>query len=187
MGNRFVWQKDGFTLRLAEKGDAENYYTQNFCPLDKEAARLTGCKETFTKERVISFFLQSIEDKDRYFFLIFAPDGRIIGESVIHEIDRELRSANFRIAIFHPEERGRGIGTWATELTRDFAFEELRLHRLELDVYSFNPRAETVYRKAGFQKEGVRRDAVLDGDTFADDIIMAILEEDWRKIKKQSS
>ena len=63
---------------------------------------------------------------------------------------------NFRIGISHSEERGKGIGTWATEVTRDFAFEKLKLHRLELEVYSFNPRAERAYLKAGFRKEGVR-------------------------------
>ena len=38
------------------------------CPLDKEVARLTGCKEVFTKEEVTSFFLKSIEEDNRYFF-----------------------------------------------------------------------------------------------------------------------
>ena len=77
--------------------------------------------------------------------------------------------------------RGRGIGSWAIAKTRDFAFEQLKLHRLELDVFSFNPRAEHAYQKAGFRREGVLRDAVRDGETYADDILMAILEEDWRK------
>lgn len=177
------WEKDGYTIRLAEKWDAEAYYTQNYCPLDKEVARLTGCKESFTKEEVVSFFLRSVEEDDRYFFLILSPDGQIIGESVINEIDWDLRCANFRIAIFHPAQRGKGIGTWATEVTRDFAFAQLKLHRLELDVYSFNPRGEKAYLKAGFKREGVLRDAVLDGNQFADDILMAMLESDWRKIK----
>ena len=66
---------------------------------------------------------------------------------------------------------------------RDFAFEVLGLHRLELEVFSFNPRAQAVYRKAGFRVEGVRRDAVLDGQTYADAIEMAILEEEWRALK----
>lgn len=86
-----------------------------------------------------------------------------IEETVINEIDRKLRCANFRIGLFHGTQRRKGIGTWATEVTRDFAFEQLRLHRLELDVYSFNPRAERAYAKAGFKREGVLRDAVLDG------------------------
>ena len=180
---RAVWEKNGFVIRLAETGDAEDYYAQNYCPLDKEVARLTGCKESFTKEEVISYFLNAVNEDDRYFFLIISPDSQIIGESVINEIDWNLRCANFRIGIFHSTERGKGIGTWATEVTRDFAFEQLKLHRLELDVFSFNPRAEKAYLKAGFKIEGILRDAILDGDKLADDILMAILEDDWRKIK----
>ena len=177
------WEKNGFIIRLARKEDGETYYEENFCPLDKDIARLTGCKESFTREEVISFFETSLEDENRVFFLIIAPDGSIIGESVINEIDWELRCANFRIAIFQLTKRDQGIGTWAVRITRDFAFEKLNLHRLELDLYSFNPRAEKAYLKAGFKKEGVRRDAVLDGDTYGDDIFMAILEEEWRAIK----
>lgn len=183
MKTRILGTKDGFVLRAAQQEDAIHYYEQNYHPLDEEVARLTGCKRTFTKEEVISFFLKSLQDEDRYFFLIIAPDGRIIGESVINEINRDLRCANFRIGIFHSAERGRGIGLWATELTRDFAFAELKLHRLELDVYSFNPRAEKVYLKAGFQREGVLRDAVLNDGQYADDILMALLEDDWKRIE----
>ncbi len=177
------YNKEGYGIRLAAKEDAENYYYQNYYPLDKEVARLTGSKEHFPKEEVIPFFLRSVAENTRFFFLIIAPDGRIIGETVINEIDWKLRCANFRIAIFQASERDKGIGSWATEVTRDFAFGTLKLHRLELDVYSFNPRAEKVYLKAGFRKEGIRRDAVTDGGSYADDILMAMLEEDWQKLK----
>lgn len=179
------WEKDGYVLRPARREDAEKYYTQNYNPLDREAARLTGCKESFSREEVVHFFLKSMEDADRCFFLLLAPDGRIIGESVLNEIDWELRSANFRTCIFPLAERGKGIGTWMVESIRDFAFEELKLHRLELDVFSFNPRAGKAYEKAGFRVEGVLRDAVKDGDAYGDDILMAILEDEW-KAEKQS-
>ncbi|GHV97811.1 hypothetical protein lacNasYZ03_18970 [Lactobacillus nasalidis] len=178
-----TWQKDGFTIRLAKANDVDDYYLQNYCPLDKEVARLTGCKEEFTKEEVTSFFLKAIKETDRYFFLILDPAGKIIGESVINEIDWDLRRANFRICIFHPAARGKGIGSWAVEVNRDFAFDQLQLHRLELDVFSFNPRAEKAYLRAGFKREGVLRDAVLDQGRYADDILMAILEDDWRRLK----
>lgn len=180
-----ISNKDGFLIRLAKAEDVTDYYEQNYCPLDPEVARLTGCKEVFTKEEVTSFFLKSLEEKDRYFFLVISPDGRIIGESVINEIDWDLRCANFRIGLYHTAERGKGIGTWVTEVTRDFAFEKLKLHRLELDVYSFNPIAEKVYRKAGFKREGVLRDTILDGDKYADDILMSILEDEWKALKTE--
>ncbi|MEG0527858.1 GNAT family N-acetyltransferase [Amedibacillus sp. YH-ame6] len=184
MNINIISEKDGYFIRLAKAEDITNYYEQNFNPLDKEVARLTGSKEVFTKEEVTSFFLKSLEDSARYLFLIIAPDGSIIGESVINEIDWDLRCANFRIGLFHRNVRGKGIGTWAIEVTRDFAFEKLKIHRLELDVYSFNPRAEKAYLKVGFKREGVLRDAVKDGDKYADVILMSILEDEWRSIKK---
>ena len=155
MDSKFIWKKDEYIIRLAKKEDAEKYYIENYCPLDK----------------------------DRVFFLLIAPDGRIIGESVINELDWELKSANFRIAIFHAEERENGLGSWATEITRDFAFEHLKLERLELSVFSFNPRAEKVYTKAGFKREEIVSNEVLDGDHYADEIVMAITEKEWREMK----
>lgn len=177
------WEKDGYTLRLARREDAVDYYEQNYNPLDGEVTRLTGSKSHFTREEVVGFFLRCVDADDRYDFLIIAPDGRIIGESVINEIDWDLRCANFRICLFHSAQSGRGIGTWAVKATRDFAFENLALHRLELDVFSFNPRAQRVYEKAGFRHEGVLRDAVMDGDKYADDVLMAILEHEWTAVK----
>ena len=176
------WEKDGFRMRPARMEEAERYYEQNFNPLDPETARMAGCKAAFSREEVLSFFRSAVESPDCCLFLVFAPDGRIIGESVINEIDFALRCANFRIAIYRPAERGRGIGSWMVQTTRDFAFEVLKLHRLSLDVFSFNTRAEQVYRKAGFQREGVLRDAVLDGGQYADDILMSMLEEDWKRL-----
>lgn len=179
-----IYEKDGYTLRPARVEDAECYYAENFAPLDAEVARLTGSRTNFTHDEVISFFLRCIEDNDRCDFLIVAPDGRIIGESVLNEINWDLRCANYRICLFHTAACGRGIGSWALEMTRDFAFEALKLHRLSLDVFSFNTRAEKAYQKAGFRREGVLRDTVWDSDGYADDILMAILEDEWRELKK---
>lgn len=47
----YIWKKDGYMLRLAKECDAEEYYEQNYNPLEKEVACLTGCKEHFEKEK----------------------------------------------------------------------------------------------------------------------------------------
>ena len=171
---------DGYTLRPGCAQDAEAYYSQNYCPLDPELARLTGCKPVFTREEVVGFFLRGIADEERRWLLLIAPDGRIAGESLLTEIDPQTRSANFRIALFSPTLRGRGLGTWMTRETLRLAFDRLHLHRVYLDVFSFNPRAERAYLAAGFTREGVLRDAIRDGDGYADDILMSILEDEWR-------
>jgi RimJ/RimL family protein N-acetyltransferase len=120
---------------------------------------LTGSKSRFTQDEVVGFFRKCVDSPDRYDFLILAPDGHIIGESVLNEIDPELRSANFRIGIFHSEGYGKGIGSWA-------------IH---------------TYEKTGFKHEGVLRDAVKDGDSYGDDILMAIPEDEWRQMKERMS
>ena len=171
MGKLRRWEKDGYVLRLAKKEDAQ------------ETARLTGCKSYFTKEEVVRFFEECTDSPDRYDFVIISPDGHIVGESVINEIDEELRSANFRIGLFHSDGCGKGIGSWAIEKTLEFAFDDIGLHRVALDVFSFNLRAIRAYEKAGFQHEGVLRDAVRDGEVFADDILMAMLEDEWRLMR----
>ncbi len=60
-----------------------------------------------------------------------------------------------------------------------FAFEQLGLNRVELEVYAFNPRAVRTYEKAGFRRDGVRRQALYRDGKFHDIYLMGILREDW--------
>ena len=54
------------------------------------------------------------------------------------------------------------------------------MHRIELEVYDFNPRAQHVYEKAGFMREGVRREVLLWDGEYHDAIVMSILEDEFR-------
>lgn len=179
-----VFHNDGCTLRPPLPEEAEEYARLLMSP-DPEVDRLTGTTETFTHDAVVSYFMRNFEDDTRRDFLILDSASRIIGKSVINEIDAETHSANFRIALFNSKDCSHGIGSWAVQQTVDYAFSELHLHRLSLDVFSFNPRAQHVYEKAGFVQEGVLRDAVIDpaDGSYADDILMAILEDEWRSRK----
>ena len=56
------------------------------------------------------------------------------------------------------------------------------MHRLELNVFSYNTQARRVYEKSGFRIEGIRRDAIMYGGKYEDDILMAMLEDEWNLI-----
>ena len=163
-----MFEKDGFCLRPPVKEDAEPYY-KNFDPLDGEAAYLTGSKACFSKAEVVGFFLKCLTDDTRQDFLLTAPDGQIIGEAVVNEIDWPTKTANFRLAIFRPEYRNKGLGTWMVNRVCGHAFREMGLAELTLEVFSFNPRAKHVYEKAGFR---VR-------EAEGEEIIMALAKEDF--------
>ena len=61
-----------------------------------------------------------------------------------------------------------------------FGFASLRLERIWLDVFDFNPGARRVYERVGFLHEGVLRPAIFREGQFFDDHRMAILSGEWR-------
>ena len=77
---------------------------------------------------------------------------------------------------------GKGCGTDAMRLALRFAFMELNLHRVTLDVFEYNPRAIRSYEKAGFREEGRRRQFILRNGRRWDEIEMGILREEWLKM-----
>jgi RimJ/RimL family protein N-acetyltransferase len=60
-----------------------------------------------------------------------------------------------------------------------YGFEVLGLHRIDLEVYSFNPRARHVYEKVGFVAEGVLRDALRWDGHWVDATVMSVLAPEW--------
>lgn len=187
MKQHYRFEKDGYILRSPYKEDANEYYLNNFQPLNQEVAKMTGSRLSYSYEEVTSFFESCIDDSTRYDFILIDSDDHIIGESVINEIDEDVRSANFRIVIFHPQSQGKGIGTWMIDQTLSFAFDVLHLHRVSLNVFSFNKRAIHAYQKAGFRIEGVLRDVIKNDHEYADDILMAILEDEWKFLQSSCS
>jgi RimJ/RimL family protein N-acetyltransferase len=104
--------------------------------------------------------------------------GGCVGEAVLNEWEPGNRSCSFRIAL-GPAGRGLGLGTEATRLILGYGFERLGMHRISLEVFSFNPRARRVYEKAGFRAEGVLRESLRYGGQWIDATVMSILASEW--------
>lgn len=138
--------------------------------------RLTGTHAAFTEDGVRDWLSSLASRDDRADWAILrAEDGEHIGEAVLNDLDEDNRSAGFRIALGAPRWFGRGYGTEATRAVLDHAFGTAGLHRVELEVFAFNPRAQRAYEKAGFVTEGRRRDALLWEGEWVDAIVMGCL------------
>lgn len=147
---------------------------------DAEVMRLTGTQQQFTLAQVEAFCRRVAEADDRADYAItLGDDPAYIGEVVLNEIDWENRTANFRIALAGQRYFGKGYGSEATRLIVDYGFKQLKLHRIELEVYDFNPRAQRVYEKAGFVREGVRRDVLLWDGEYHSAIVMSVLRHEY--------
>lgn len=157
---------------------------------DPESARLTGSShdagdlpawDEIAEAKFWDWYSTRNVQHDRLdLAIIDRASGQAVGEAVLNDWSEGNRSCNFRIAI-GPGGRDRGLGTEATRLIIGYGFERLGLHRIELQVYAFNPRARRVYEKTGFVVEGVLREALRWDDQWVDATVMSILATEWHR------
>lgn len=164
-------------LRPINQEDTELYYHQLFHP---ETRRLTGTQKHFTIEQISRYIDGKSQDASTVLLLIALRDSdTVIGDIALQDIDVMNRTANIRIAI-GADYQGSGYGSDAMKLMLDYGFGILNLNRIELNVYSYNDRAQHVYEKLGFVKEGVQREALYYNHEYHDSILMSMLQKEYR-------
>jgi RimJ/RimL family protein N-acetyltransferase len=168
---------DLVVLRPVDEGD---YEALAVAMADPDVVRLTGSHGEIGEEKAREWYRTRRDQTDRLdLAIVDKAAGVVVGEAVLNEWDPDNQSCNFRILI-GPSGQGRGLGTEATRLIVGYGIEQLRLHRISLGVYAFNPRAQRAYEKCGFVREGVHRDALHWEGAWHDAISMAILATDPR-------
>jgi RimJ/RimL family protein N-acetyltransferase len=121
------------------------------------------------------------------FHLRTLADDRLIGFVALHSVEWNNGAALLAIGIGEARYRGKGYGTDALQLILRFAFHELNLFRIGLDVIATNTRALRMYEKLGFQREGCMRGAVLRDGCRTDRILMGILRDEWSQMQETFS
>lgn len=128
----------------------------------------------------VEYWYQEV-DSDPFGWII-AWEGRCVGTARLHAFDEPNRRARYAIGLFSPLHRGRGIGTEATRFVLSYAFDVLHLHRVELRVLTFNHRAIACYERCGFVREGIEREGAWIGGQWCSDVLMSILEQEYRQV-----
>ena len=149
---------------------------------DSEIQQFLGRRHPMGRVQETEWLADQYKSETRYNLAIVLKDGdRHIGNCGFNAIDYVNRSAEFGILIGEKDAWQQGFGPEAARLIVQYGFEELNLHRIELEVFSLNPRARTAYEKVGFVLEGTKRESYFRHGTFHDTHVMSILESEWRK------
>jgi diamine N-acetyltransferase len=155
---------------------------------DPEVRQYLAMYAPMSKAQEERWFETHLEAKDEFMFAIEArtEDTWVhIGNVGLHRIAWKNRNAVLGIALGEKAYWGQGYGTDAVRTMLRFAFHELNLHRVELDVYDLNPRAIRCYEKAGFRREGTRRQALFRDGHYYDVHLMAVLQEEFLSIRRE--
>jgi RimJ/RimL family protein N-acetyltransferase len=149
---------------------------------NEEIRYMTGTPSEYTLEEIKTHIKKIIKDTSREDYAICLNETKeMIGELAILDIDSPNHAAVFRISMNHTNHTGKGFGTEAMELIINYVFNDLKLNRLQLEVFSHNVRGIRAYEKAGFVKEGILREALFYQGNYSDEIIMSILKSDLEK------
>ena len=166
-------------LRPAERTDLPRFVAWF---ADAETARGLLLRAPFSEAMEEQWFADMVgrQGKTDYHFVVCRlTDDEPIGTAGLHDLDFVNGNAEFGISIGEKSMWNQGYGTDALNAICDFGFGELRLERIELEVYASNARAQRSYEKAGFVLEGTLRRRHYAQGRHEDVLIMALLREEW--------
>jgi len=111
------------------------------------------------------------------FAILDAASGEFLGFMALVTLDLTALEAEAGYAVAS-HARGRGVATRALRLLSAWAFDELKLERIELLIGTANVASERVAEQAGYTREGVLRWSYVKPGLRADQAIYGRLRTD---------
>ncbi len=130
-------------------------------PLADSPARVTGAAEDAA-----------------IFSVVLLDTDELAGDALLWGIDTHNRAAHLGISL-RPAFRGRGLGSDTVRVLCRYGFEVRGLHRLQIETLAGNAAMLAAAARAGFTREGTRRQAGWVTGQFADEAILGLLAEEW--------
>jgi len=142
--------------------EVNRYLETRFCP--------------HSKEKIRSYVHAAENDPHTIFWAIVLKDeDQHIGNIKIGGINWFHRTAKLSLFIGERAYWRKGIGTEAIKLAVAFAFNNLNLRKLNAGIYAANVGSIRAFEKAGFVKEGCRREQRYCDGQYLDEFMMGMI------------
>jgi ribosomal-protein-alanine N-acetyltransferase len=134
-----------------------------------------------TPEQFETFLERSRHADTACFLICQSTDGAIVGSITLSQIFRG-GFQNAYLGYFVASRYARqGLMTEALDLMLRYAFENLKLHRLEANIQPGNVASISLVKRAGFVREGYSKRYLKIGGRWRDHERWAIIVEDWKR------
>lgn len=121
---------------------------------------------------------RSDSEPEAFGVFVIEVDGERAGTMRFERTHVRSRIAHLGRLAVHPDFRGRRVAAVAARAFQRYLIFELGLHRLQLEVYGFNERAQRHAERSGFVREGVRRKAYWRDGEWQDGVLYGLVAED---------
>ena len=137
-----------------------------------------------TREKFKAYVERNSSDANECFVICRSEDCKIVGSINLSQIFRRSFQNAYLGYSLGVRYTGKGYMTEAVNLILRFAFNDLKLHRVEANVQPENKPSIAVLRRCGFTKEGFSRKYLKIAGRWRDHERFAIIREDWKNEKR---
>ncbi len=160
-------------MKPLELGDVDNIMTWVNDP--EVVKNLQHFDKEFSREDEKNYVQKILTSKNDYVFSFLNKEtGQYIGQGGIHGIAWENKLGRLSI-IIKREYWNKGYAQEILPKLVDHAFKRLGLHKIYLMHWKENKKADHLYRKLGFQEEGVFKDEYFWQGKYHDMVRMMII------------
>lgn len=140
--------------------------------------------KSFIKKTLVNWRQKVIADY--LFFIELKSEKKVIGSIGIHKIDNFSGTGTTGSWINKKYWRN-GYMTEVKIAVNDFAFNKLKLRRLNSNVFADNKASNATQIKMGYKLEGMKRKSKKDKTSgkIHDENIYGLLKEDWKKTRSK--
>lgn len=147
---------------------------------DPEVIQYFNISEGQTYEEVVTRFIRACSDKKQEdYTIILKTKNEPIGRINIGRISDDDSLDIYRIYIADKELRNKGYGTEAIGALLEYCFINKHMERVSCDHFVGNEIASHLFRKMGFQNEGIARSASKKDGRYYDMQLMSILRNEF--------
>lgn len=124
----------------------------------------------------LAWWARVCERSDQRYFM-YEFQGAPFGVVAFTQIDSGSQSSSW--AFYASPEAPKGTGSKMEYLALEYAFKDIRLHKLYCEVLAFNAPVIKLHQKFGFKVEGVLREQHWVENSFVDVYRLGILASEW--------
>lgn len=114
------------------------------------------------------------------FVIIKKDDLKLIGDIGIHFLDKNEKQVEIGITL-DKNFQGKGYATEALKQVIKYLFTDLKKHRITVSLDPRNVKSMNLIERLGFRKEAHFKESILSDGKWVDDLVYALLKDEWIK------
>ena len=173
--NSLLQGRDGVSVRRARASDVEFFAT---LVTHDDVGPYLAARRATEPDEIRREIERSEREPGEFGRFVIEVDGTPAGVMGFEMANRRSRIANLGGLAVEPAFRGRRLADEAAQLLQRHLLFDLGFHRLQLEIYGFNERAQRHAERAGFVREGVRRKAYWRHEEWVDGVLYGLIAED---------